>query len=281
MRRLTSGPLLALALLPLPALAAPPRAAPPAPAPAPTAAPAPAPAASRAAAEVPLPPPPELPRASPALVVAARSPAPEEPAWSLIVGAAQGHWADTGARDAAPASDFTAALAWRPAPRHQARLDLGGQRYRRSYQPAAGGPVAVDENRWSAGAAYGYEVLQASAASPWRVEAELSAGWLRFDDAAVITSAFPVGGAARLVRDLSGQADVALEAGWRTAAGATDPGDASVHGRLKSLAGYGLAAGWHVAGGHRVEVGYRGELLTFEHATRVAHLVGLKVGLGL
>jgi hypothetical protein len=224
------------------------------------------------ALEVPLPPPPT--RAAPAVSLA-------EPSLRLVVGTALGSWSETRIDGSAPTTDFTAGVEWRPAPSNVLRLGLGGERYRRTYQPDSGGPVATWENRWSVAAAWDLELLHWITPSRTTLELELGAGWQSFDDSLARTTAIPVGGGLRLGRPLTEAVDVRLDAGVRLAAAATDPKGATVFGKLKTISGIGLAAGWRLAGGHRVELGYRAELLAYEHDYRILHLLGLQLGLGL
>jgi hypothetical protein len=266
MRTLLSGILLTLALQPAVALGAP--------APRPTS-PAASPAQAQAQAqEVPLPPPPTSMRPTPAASLA-------EPELRLVVGTALGHWSESGLDDSAPTTDFTAGLEWRLAPTSLLRLGLGGERYQRTHLPTSGGPVTSWENRWTVAAAYDLELLHWITPSRTTLELELAAGWQLFDDAIARTSAIPVGGGLRLAHPLAGAVEARIDAGVRLAAAATDPKAASVFGKLKTVSTFGLAAGWRLAGGHRVEVGYRAELLGYEHDYRILHLLGLQLGLGL
>jgi hypothetical protein len=204
-----------------------------------------------------------------------------EPALRIVVGAAVGSWSETGVDGSAPTTDFTAGLEWRPVPLNLLRLVLGGERYRRTYLQASGATVATWENRWTVAAAYDLELLHWLTPSRTTLELELGAGWQSFDDAVARTTAIPVGGGLRLGRPLTDAVDVRFDAGVRLAAAATDPKEASAFGKLKTISNVGLAAGWRLSGGHRIEVGYRAELLGYQHDYRILHLLGLQLGLGL
>jgi hypothetical protein len=214
-------------------------------------------------------------------------PGAREPTWRLWVGLAEGAWTEAKLDDTRPSFGGTLGLEWRPQAYQTVRLDLGGESYRRTYAfsavPAGGVPVrsTTGEVRWAAQASYAHEVLHYWGGGKTALELQAQLGQLVFDQPVVGTSALPLGLGLRLTRALSDALDLRLDAGWAYAAGATDPRSASVFGKLTAATGYGLVASWRTAAGHRVEVGYRGEALTYQHDYRFLHSLTLQVGLGL
>ncbi|HET9552211.1 MAG TPA: hypothetical protein VFP50_04530 [Anaeromyxobacteraceae bacterium] len=223
-------------------------------------------------ADVPLPPPPKGLQ--------------DAPSWAVGARLGTGHWTESGTDTANP--DFTGGLTgeWSPAARHALRLELEGDRYRRTYalggvDPATGaGPRrTVDESRWTARLTYGFDLLPRASDAGLGLSLLVGGGWVRFDDPVAAVGAIPLGAGFRLVRPLSSAVDARLEGFYGWAVGAGAPGAASVYGKLKADASYALMASWLLAGG-RVAAGYRGETLVFEHDYRLLHTLVVEIGLG-
>jgi len=198
-----------------------------------------------------------------------------------------GHWADVRLDDVQ--SDFTGGLAveWLPAPHHRLVLDLGSDRYRRTYAQAGvdavGGSTArtnVDEWRWSAGLTYGYECLH-HLTDTGRTTSQVLVGgsYFAFDDTVSKVGALPLGAGLRLARALGDGAEAFADAFYGYAVSASKPGDASVQGAVKAQTRYGAGIAWRYSGA-RLETGYRGEVITLEHGYRILHTLGLQVGFG-
>jgi len=200
-----------------------------------------------------------------------------------------GHWADVRLDDVQ--SDFTGGLAleWLPARHHALKLDLGTDRYRRTYAQAGvdavtGSPARtnVDEWRWSAGLTYGYEFLHdLTKSESGRTTAQVLVGgsYFAFDDSVSKAGALPLGAGLRLGRALGDGAEVFADAFYGYAVAASKPGNASVLGAVKAQTRYGAGLAWRFSGA-RVETGYRGEVITLEHGYRILHSLGLQVGFG-
>lgn len=199
-----------------------------------------------------------------------------------------GHWADVRLDDVQ--SDFTGSLAveWLPAPHHRLMLDLGTDRYRRTYAQAGADPITgapirtnVDEWRWSAGLTYGYEFLHHLLASNGRTTAQVLVGgsYFAFDDAVSKVGALPLGAGLRVARALGDGAEAFADAFYGYAVAASKPGNASVQGAVKSQTRYGAGIAWRYSG-TRLETGYRGEVITLDHGYRILHTLGLQVGFG-
>ncbi len=198
-----------------------------------------------------------------------------------------GHWADVRLDDVQ--SDFTGGLSleWLPALHHRLMLDLGTDRYRRTYAQAGADPVTgapirtnVDEWRWSVGLTYGYEFLHHLLANS-RTSGQVLVGgsWFAFDDQVSKCGALPLGAGLRFARALGDGAEAFAEGFYGYAAAASHPGNASVQGAVKSQTRYAGGIAWRYSGA-RLETSYRGEVIALEHGYRILHSLGLQVGFG-
>jgi hypothetical protein len=179
-------------------------------------------------------------------------------------------------------ADVAAGLSfdWSPAAHQSLRLEAGADRAHRSYAGAGPSSASVVESRWSGAASWGYELLHHLVQGRSTLEGVVGVGYLYFDGPVARGGALPVGLGLRLSRPLSESVEARLELFHGLAASAQDPGSASVFGKLQGQTRTALVAGWRLPAG-RVEVGYRGEILTYQRDYRLLHSLGLQLGFAL
>jgi hypothetical protein len=226
--------------------------------------------------DVPLPPPP-----------AAAMPREESYFW-LATRFGEGRWTDTIAQDAQPGSSAGLGLAWRVRPAHTLRLDLGLDRYRRSWvsgrvdpSTGLGERFQAAEQRWTAELGYAFDLLSLARPSRWSLELLLSGGVQAFDNPLVKETAIPLGGGLRLARRFGETARLFAEGTGASFVGAKDPGLDSIAGTAKGRIRAGAGASFSPSPGLELELAWRGELLNFRRGSRQDDAVTLGASFGL
>ncbi len=211
----------------------------------------------------------------------------EEHAFWAAFSAGQGRWTDTLAQDAAPGTTAGLALAWRLAPAHTFQLELGLDRYRRTWVAGRLDPTGraerttAAEQRWTAELGYGFDLLSLARPSRWSIELLVSAGLQAFDDPVVKETLFPLGGGLRCARRFGETTRLFAEVTGAALLGASDPGLDSISGSARSLLRAQAGVTFSPAQALELQLAWRGELIAFDRGSRQSDTVTFQAAFGL
>jgi hypothetical protein len=212
----------------------------------------------------------------------------EEYVFWAAVSVGQGRWTDTLAQDAAPGTTAGLALAWRLSPAHTFQLDLGLDRYRRTWVSGRFDPLTglaerpnSAEQRWTAELGYGFDLLSLARPSRWSIELLLSAGLQAFDNPVVKQTLFPVGGGLRCANRFGEGSRLFAEVTGAALVGASDPGLDSIAGSPRSLLRARAGVSFSPAQALELQLAWRGELIAFARGSRQSDTVTFQAAFGL